>query len=172
MADKEEIRNQAESVIRDRLTEKADTAIDTYVQNEGFEHRYIDGTVVEGKIVDALLESAVDEFMEFYPKTTEGTVIDDAREYVDENYDEGFMTNQVEHFVDEDSIRENMADDLVLTVENTDPYGNVDNSTYWRNAANRVQNLGEMQTYINGDVAIFVERYAPDWEEVSDQSKK
>lgn len=171
MADKEEIRNQAENVIRDRLTEKAEETVDAYLQNKGVKPLYLNRAEVEHKVVYSLLDSAIDEFMEVYPKTTEATVIDDAREYVDENYDDSFMYNQVEHFVDEDEIKENMADDLVLTVENTDPYGNVDNSTYWRNAANRVQNLEEMQTYINGEVAIFVERYAPDWEEVSDQAK-
>ena len=62
-----------------------------------------------------------------------------------------------------------MSDDLVLTIQNTDPYGNLDNRSYWLNAANRVQNLGEMQSYINGNIAVFVERYAPDWEEINDQ---
>lgn len=169
MADKEELKTQAANVINKLLREKSEEAVDNYVQDNGIDRRYINSSVVIGKIVNSLEDSAVEEFMETYPKTKADTVNDDAREYIEENYDRDYMINQVEYNVDEDSVRENMSDDLVLTIQNTDPYGNLDNRSYWLNAANRVQNLGEMQSYINGNIAVFVERYAPDWEEINDQ---
>lgn len=169
MADKEELKTQAANVINKLLREKSEEAVDNYVQDNGIDRRYINSSVVIGKIVNSLEDSAVEEFMETYPKTKADTVNDDAREYIEENYDRDYMINQVEYNVDEDSVRENMSDDLVLTIQNTDPYGDLDNRSYWLNAANRVQNLGEMQSYINGNIAVFVERYAPDWEEINDQ---
>lgn len=169
MADKEELKTQAANVINKLLREKSEEAVDNYVQDNGIERRYINSSGVIDKIVNSLEDSAVEEFMETYPKTKVDTVNDDAREYIEENYDRDYMINQVEYNVDEDSVRENMSDDLVLTIQNTDPYGDLDNRSYWLNAANRVQNLGEMQSYINGNIAVFVERYAPDWEEINDQ---
>lgn len=169
MADKEEIKTQAANVINKLLREKSEEAVDNYVQDNGIQRRYVNSSLVIDKIVNSLEDSAVEEFMEIYPKTTADTVNDDAREYVEENYDRDFMVNQVEHNMDEDEIRENMSSDLILTIQNTEPYGELDNRSYWLNAVNKVQNLGEMQSYINGNVAVFVERYAPDWEEINDQ---
>lgn len=169
MADREEIKNQAANVINKLLREKSEEAVEDYAQKNGIKLLYINSLAISDKVVNSLEDSAVEEFMETYPKTTADTVNDDASEYINENYDRDFMTNQVEHNINEDEIRENMTDDLVLMVENTEPYGNLDNRSYWLNAANRVQNLGEMQSYINGNIAVFVERYASDWEEINDQ---
>lgn len=172
VVDKEKYREKIFNVISQYLYEKTYKILENYCRSEGFYYRYVDnsGEIVV-KVTELLFEKdGVEKFIKCYPTTTEDTIKDNAKKYVDRFYDDDFIVENIKRYIDEDSVREEMAHDLLLNIKFTYPYNlnfyNRNNISYWKIAIHSVQNLRELGSYLNGDVAIFVERYAPDWEKV------
>lgn len=160
-----ELKNEGQKQLEKELRIKADEAFEVYLHNIGVERKYVRQSVPD-LIAGEQADMGIDEFFDDKPDTNEDNLHENSVDYVQENYDTKFLTNQIEQKENEDDIRVLMEDDLCLFITKTDPYGNVTNKSYWLKKANQVSNLGELQKYISTDgVETFVEKYAPDWQE-------
>lgn len=166
VANVDELKPQAETQILKWLVRKAIAANDKWLDDNNVNPRYADSGV-SGKVGRNLRADATEEFLEYYPKTSEDTLADDTREYINENYDSDFMYQQIEHAQNEDEILSLQADDLVMWVTNDGKYSNGSDDSYWYRCAQKVHNIKEMGNYVKSEdgVANFVERYAPDYQE-------
>src|SRR5699024_442980 len=96
---------------------------------------------------------------------------DQVRDYVNENYDDDFLIVKVTEKVDYESLREELIEDLLLNLMNREPY-NVVPREYWNNQARRVPNVKELSEYTKTDgLEPFVEKYAPEWEEIAKENE-
>lgn len=163
----ENLRNLASPLILKELVAKAENVEDDWVRKEGVGLEYIDNSVPE-KLARNLQDDALEEFMEEYPDSTEETVADDVREYLNSNYDHDFMMTRLEREHDEAAYFEKQKEELILILSNMGEYAGVPRS-YWNSCASRMGvHLGEMQKYLSVDGAKqFVETYASDWKEAA-----
>ena len=172
VADKEKYREKVFNVISQNLYEKTYKVLENYCQSKGFYYRYVDKSAeIVVKVTELLFEKdGVEKFLKYYPATTEDTIKDNAKKYVDRFYDDKLIANRLERFIDWDRVRENISEDVLRNIKATRPYNlnfyNRKNISYWKVAIHRVQNVKELGSYLDADIGIFVERYAPDWENV------
>src|SRR5699024_11728661 len=72
---------------------------------------------------------------------SEEDINDQVRDYVNENYDDDFLIVMVTEKVDYEALREDLIEDLLLNLMNTEHY-NVIPREYWNNQARRVPEIG------------------------------
>lgn len=123
------------------------------------------------KVTEEQTDLAFDDFMQEVDQVSEDEINDLVRDYVNENYDTDFLMVKIEEKIDYDQIREELTDDLMLNLRNTEPY-NVVPREYWYTQSRRVQNVEELAEYTKTDgLEPFTEKYAPDWEEIAKQNQ-
>lgn len=126
---------------------------------------------VINKIAMEQAEMAAEEFLDNYDDAKEDNLPDLVDEYVEENYDADFLYNAVERKLDMDKIRKDLVDDVLLFLANTEPYQDVPR-TFWSSYLTKVDNVKELVKYDSEDgIHDFVEKYAPDWQEVANENK-
>lgn len=82
--------------------------------------------------------------------------------YVQENYDRDYLYMKVENMYDLEAMMDDARNELVLELDNTEAYASkVDD---WRPYVQRVTEVSEMMTYLNGADGLpqFVETYVPE----------
>lgn len=165
MANVDELKSTAETYTLKYLVEKATQAEDEWIEQKGVDTRYVNNGA-PGEVARSLYTDATNEFFEEYPNTSEETLADDIQDYINQNYDSGFMFQQIEHRQNEEEILSFQVDDLVLWITNNSTLSNGNDDSYWYNCARRVQDIKEMSSYLSDDgIYKFVERYAPDYQE-------
>ncbi|HAQ5747097.1 hypothetical protein [Enterococcus faecium] len=127
------------------------------------------------KIAEEQTDMGLDELLDWLKEeeATENILDNKVQEYVQQNYDDSFLQLQIERKIEVDKIKEMLVDEMVLWLDNTEPYVNVGHS-YWMTKANSVQSIAELGEYLvkqEDGLAEFVENYAPDWEEVKEENK-
>lgn len=160
----QQIKSVARIYINQGLKELCDQAMEQYIQNLGVNQQYVDKRVAE-IVADEQTDYATEEFMQWYNKTSEETVQQDVKEYLQETYYIEFLVKQIEYKENEDNIRTNMEDDMCTLLKSTDPYSDLETSQ-WYQYVHQVRSLRELQEYLSEDsLPRFVEAYAPDWRE-------
>lgn len=165
VANANELKDQAETLILKYLVHKADKAEENWLEETGVDTRYVNNDA-PGQVARSLYSEATDEFLGEYPETTEDTLENDVQEYINSNYDSSFMRQQIEHRQSTDDILSEQRDDLVLWITNDSRFSNGNDDSYWNRCAEQVHNVREMQGYLSEDgLVTFAERYAPDYQE-------
>lgn len=151
------------------LEEKLESAYQDYMAQNKMPAYISDASKyhdVVRKVAQKQTDLGVDEFLDEYVGMPDEDMKDSLIEYVQENYDHDFLYFNIEQELNYEAMKIDLVDDLVLGLENTEPYGNAP-TEYWKEKANSVQSVSELASYgWEQNYAPFIETYAPDWQEV------
>jgi len=115
-------------------------------------------------VSDELADEAVDEFLEETMPSANADYNGSVKRYVTENFSNEFLYGHCERKLDKDKIKSKLIDELLPELVNTHPYNYLGKS-YWLTKLREVKDLKLLAKYNKtGDLAGFVETYAPDWE--------
>lgn len=167
--EKEELKNEVQNLMRSELYHKAEIAFEEYVDQTGISRMFLNQTA-PSLVVNDTLDDAVDDFMERVDPVQD-TLREQIRDYLEEEYPMGYMYSEIDRHQDKEEIRSEMTDELLLLLDNTQPYGAANTDAlrpYWRRGAANIPSLSEFAKYLSEDgINLFVEKYCPDWEEVT-----
>lgn len=165
-------KTQVEAYFRKEIEKLVQDGYDRYLEEENIPSRLLPQSTVE-RIVYEQMDLGFSEFWEEEVDNLDGdNYTDKVSDYVNENYDADFITNKIEDKVDVETIKAGLLDELALRIINTEPYGYAPRS-YWIGKARLVDSLKELGTYADGeDLTEFVEKYAPDWEEIAKENQE
>lgn len=167
--EKEELKNEVQDLMRSELYTKATEAFDYYVDETGISRRYLNQGA-PSEVENEELNDAVDEFMDNIDPDPDN-LREQIQDFLDNEYPMGYLYQEIERYQNQDEIREEMTDDLLLFLNNTEPYGvhqSDELSRYWQRGAANIPSLSEFAKYLSEDgIVSFVEKYCPDWEEVA-----
>ncbi|MCF8636719.1 hypothetical protein [Enterococcus faecium] len=109
---------------------------------------------------------AVEDFLTLETELNENNLRDKAKEYVDDNYDLGYLEGQVSKRMDLDSIYEDVTNDLLEALKSNPTYSK-GSPSFWLGKVRMVKSLQELGKYTYNEDYLdeFVVNYAPDWEE-------
>jgi len=166
-------KNRVINALRGELLIKAQRSFEIYKQDNKLNQKYLGG---QNNIPELVTEEQVDlgkdEFFEYAEDLNENNFVDKVREYVAEQYDDDFMYGCIERKVNSDTIKELLADELVMKLINQEPYGYAPRR-YWVDKVNQVHSLKELATYVETEECYeFVEKYASDWEDVMKENRE
>lgn len=163
-----EIENIARSYIYDLLYQKAVKANESWLSENNVDPKYTN-PCADYEAVLGIRSSAYEEFISLYPSATDESLgydldhvlLNDAKEYIEQNYDDEYMKKRIERKQNIEEILELQRDDLCLLLEDLEEYSDVERS-YWVECSKSVISIKEMSSYLTYDGAReFVERYAP-----------
>lgn len=164
--------NQMKEEFRKVVLEKTEEAFQIYLDDSAIKDNlasYRDDIV--HRIAGEQTDLAFDEFLQQVDEVSENEANDQIREYVNEEFDHDFFIVKIEEKINFDQIREEYTDDLLLLLMNTEPYSAVPRE-YWYTQARRIENIDELAKYNNLEgLEAFVEKYAPEWEEVAKENQ-
>jgi len=152
------------------ISERVNAAYEMFLEENSISHNMIENQGVVDPITDEQADLCFDEFMEESKGTSEDEMRDKIQEYVKETFDYEFLVMKVEEEIDTEKILEDLREELVLFLINTEPYGSAPRE-YWYNQSRQVHEIKELADYADTDgVHLFVDKYAPDWaEEVEEE---
>jgi len=144
-------------------------AYDTFLEEKSITQKRSSYEDVVNRVAEEHTDIGYNDFVVTRKELEDADINDQIKEYIDENYDTDFFVVKISEEIDEDQIREELTEDLLLTLMNTEPY-NVVPREYWNDRARRVSDIQELSQYTETDgLEPFVETYAPDWEEIADE---
>lgn len=156
--------------LHDVIYEKVSEAYDRFIDENAIHQKSESNRRVVHQVTDEQTELGYHDFMQ-RKNLSQEDVNDQLRDYVNENYDDDFLMVKVTEKVNYEALREDLIDDLLLNLMNTEPY-NVVPREYWNNQARKVPNIKELSDYTKTDgLEPFVEKYAPEWEEIANENK-
>ena len=124
------------------------------------------------RVAEEQTDIGYNDFLVSREELQDADINDQIRDYINENYDADFFVVKISEEIDEDRIREELTEDLLLNLTTTEPYRVVPRE-YWNDKARRVPDIQELSQYTETDgLEPFVEKYAPDWEEIADENQE
>lgn len=157
--------NQIKGELATEISERVAEAYEMFLEENSISHNMIQNQSVVDPITDEQTDLCFDEFMEEAEEVSEDEIQDKIRNYVTNTFNYDFLIMKVEQELDIEQILEDLREELVLFLINTEPYGHAPRE-YWYNQSQKVQEIKELADYADTDgVHLFVETYAPDWEE-------
>ncbi len=167
--EKEELKNEVQNLMRSELYQKTDKAFEEYVDQTGISPRFLNQDAPT-LVANDTLSDAVDDFMERV-EPVQDTLREQIQDYLDEEYPMGYLYSEIDRYQNDEEIRSEMTDELLLYLDNTRPYGAADTDAlrpYWVRGATNIPSLSEFAKYLSEDgINLFVEKYCPNWEEVT-----
>ncbi|QIA88498.1 hypothetical protein [Lactobacillus johnsonii] len=167
--EKEELKNEVQNIMQSELYRKANKAFEEYVDKTGISPRYLNQSAPI-LVANDTLNDAVDDFMK-QVDPVQDTLREQIQDYLNEEYPIGYLSSEIDRRQNEEEIRSEMTDELLLLLDNTLPYAAADTEAlapYWGRGIAKIHSLSEFAKYLNEDrIDSFVEKYCPDWKEVT-----
>src|SRR5699024_5160552 len=158
------------TLLHDVIYDKVSEAYDRFVDENSIPQKSESNSRVVAQIADEQTELGYQDIMQ-QKDLSEEDINDQVRDYVTETYDDDFLIVKLTEKVDYAALREDRIADLLLNLMNREPY-NVVPREYWKNQARRVPDIKELSDYRKTDgLEPFVEKYAPEWEEIANENK-
>lgn len=156
--------------LRSVVLEKVSAAYERFVEENEIPQKLSSNRDVINQVTDEQTDLGYDDFIQ-KEDVSQNEINDQVRDYVNDNYDSDFFMSKIAEKINYDQLQEELTEDLILNLMNTEPY-NVVSREYWYSQARRVPNIKELAEYIKTDgLEPFTEKYAPDWEEIAKQNQ-
>lgn len=154
---------QIEARFSKALEARIEEGFEIYLEENSIPRKMV-GNEVVSRIYLEQRDLTFPDFLMENESITEENIEDKVGVYIDQNFDDSYLINQFEQVVDEDELRSNLSEELVLSLINTEPYGAI-SRTEWTEKVRKVSNLKELAIYVEtNDLNLFVEKYSPDFE--------
>lgn len=151
------------------IYEKVSDAYERFREENSIPQKSTSNKDVINQVTDEQTDLGYNDFIQ-QKELSPDDINNQIRDYVNENYDSDFFIVKIAEKIDYDELREELIEDLLLSLINTEPY-NVVPREYWNNQARRVPNIKELAEYSKTDgLEPFVEKYAPEWEEIAKEN--
>ncbi|EPM6858967.1 hypothetical protein ACTPGW_002593 [Enterococcus faecalis] len=161
---------QLKNIFSEAMRERVNEVFESFIEEKKIPSNFVNSYVVE-RITDEQTELGFNDFLSEKNQDSDYELEDGIRDYLIENYDDSYLILQFEGYIDEDKLTEDLQEELVLNLINTEPYGYADR-TFWYGKARSVSSLEELAGYVkSNDLLSFVEKYAEDWEEIAQQNQ-
>lgn len=163
--------NQIRELFRRNILEKVQEAFQVYLDENAVPKKLVSHQDTTFQITEEQVDLAFEDFMEQLDENPEAEVQDQLKEYVNEQYDIDFFIVKIEEKLDVEQMQEELREELLLLLSNTEPYSVVPRE-YWYRQALKVQNIEELAKYTaEENLEIFTDKYAPEWEEVEKENR-
>lgn len=140
---------------------KISSYFDVFLSVNNIPKRFVSSSVID-TFIQNYIETDIDDFISNSPALDEDNLDVVVYEYIEESYDYDSFVVEFERILDFDKIRSSMVDELTLLLINTEPYGHVSRS-YWYRKVRTVPTITLLGKFIEGHLEDFVISYAEDW---------
>jgi len=165
--------NKIREDFRSVILEKVEEAFEIILDESSVPENLVPYEVITFQVADEQTDLSFADFMDKADDVSENEINDQVRGYVNEEFDSNFFVVKIEEKIDYDQIQEELREELILLLRNTEPYSGIPRE-YWYNQARRVQSTEELASYSKMDadgLEMFTEKYAPDWEEIAKENQ-
>lgn len=154
------------------ISEEVKTAYEIFVEENAIPQKLASKNQdIISQVTDEQTDLGFHDFIQKRDDISENEINEQIRDYVNDNYDNNFFMVKIEEKINQDQLREELTEELVLNLTNTEPY-NVVPREYWYSQARRVSTIKELAEYTNTDgLEAFTEKYATDWEEIAKENQ-
>lgn len=164
--------NQAVDKFREGIEVKFGEGYENYLDEQGIPEKLVPKNVLNN-VIDEQVDLGFNEFWETEKDSIdENNLFEKITEYISENYDSDYVFVKFQEKINEEQIKIDLLDGLVLILSSSEPYS-VLSRNYWMQKARMVGSLKELSGYANGDdLEDFIMKYASDWEEIAKENKE
>lgn len=159
----EEVKFEALELIYTFIGNRAKTAMIRFQKENNLDKQFIN-TSAAAEVTDELLKPATQDFLKDYSKSNDGNLNAQVKVYVDENYDNDYIFQQIEQHENVAEIKLEMVECLVSFLRKTAPYSKIKDDKVWRVQAEKIP-LNELNDYLSEEgISAFVTKYVPNWD--------
>lgn len=162
---------QAKNLMWDSLYKKIEPIFSEYMEENNMPYYVYNSSVYlseRDKIADEQTNLAMDDFFEQYPDLAENNMSKSVIEFVQENYSNDFLKLAIDQKINTEKLTEHLIEIIEDEISHISPYNSLSRE-FWIEKARNVPSNSELAGYIkNQNYEVFIESYAPDWQEIQD----